>query len=548
MNRHHEEEAKRCSIEARSKLHVGVALLVLSMLVPDVGHAETVLARKRIGNNVEAMTYDPLNDRAVVMDGNDVIGVALNPLAAAVLATMRNDTGGIAGTGFRKLFDVLALPLPARQPKGILYVPSLRRYYFTSDEPGGTGTFYSTDEHGTPQSPLVLTGLSAPVDTWEGLAWIPPGAAAHGGTIAALGFRNASDTGSHLYYVRLDGTVEQELIPQTGTPLETYFCAVAVWPAHPSTLLLDDCATGIFAMDLRSGAPVGVQPLAPTPDTSDSEGLIVRRNGEILASGYEGRLFAYDGTLQRTPGDDKLFVVGIGASVASLAWNSDAGEFIALSPVRDHVLAVSSDLRSSRRLLDVAVTNEVPAPQSLTYLGGNQLGISSGFPRGIDIAQVVSDDGDFPNGRSISRIVTEGDAFPAGGLFRPQGFSLLNPADPTTYVLRAFGDPAALKVITTTGGTADTTFYRDGVVPVRLPDIRLSSAATGFSAQVFDNGSGPQVFTGAEIYKVDGTLVHRIDWQRLNLSRPPQAGVWIGGNTFATVDGLTSTVVIYSVP
>jgi hypothetical protein len=536
------------SPKASGGVQVLVPLFAFAMLVSDLVHAETVIARRRIGNNVEAMTYDPLNDRAVVIDGNDVIGVALNPFDAVVLATMRNDTGGIVGSGYRKLFDVLALPLPARQPKGILYVPSLHRYFFTSDEPGGTGTFYSTDEHGTPQPPLVLNGLSAPVDTWEGLAWIPPGAPAHGGTIAALGFRNASDTGSHLYYVRLDGTVEQELIPQPGTPLETYFCAVAVWPAHPSTLLLDDCTTGIFAMDLRSGAPVGVQPLAPIPDTSDSEGVIVRRNGEIVASGYEGRLFAFDGALHRTPGHDKLFVIGIGASVLSLAWNFDAAEFVALSPVRDHVLAVSSDLTSSRRLFDVAVTNEVPVAQTLTYLGGNQLGISSGFPRGIDIAQVVSDDGDFPNGRSISRIVTQGAAFPPGGLFRTQGFSLLNPADPTTYILRAFGDPGALKVITTTGGTPDTTFYRDGLVPVRLPDIVLSSPATGFSAQVFDNGSGPQVFTGAEIYKVDGTLVHRIDWQGLNLSKPPQTGVWIGGNTFATVDGLTSTVVVYSVP
>jgi hypothetical protein len=494
------------------------------------------------------MTYDPVNDRAVVMDGNDVIGVALNPLDAAVLATMRNDAGGIVGFGYRKLFDVLALPLEARQPKGIGYVPTQRRYYFTSDEPGGTDTLYSTDEQGKPQPSLPLKNLSAPVDAWEGIAWIPPGAPAHGGTLAILGARNAVDGISHVFFVRLDGTIEQELSPQAGSSVERYFCGVAYWPDHPTRLLLTDCISGIFAMDLGSGTPVGIQPLAPIAETSDSEGLLVRRNGRILISGYEGRLFGYDSEVNRAPADDKLFVLGIGASVSSLAWNFDAGEFIGLSPVRDHVLAISSDLRSSRRLFDVAVTNEVPAAGALTYLGGNQLGISSGFPRGIDIAQIVSDDGDFPNGRSLSRIVTQGPAFPPGSAFRPSGFSLLNASDPTTYVFRAAGDSGALKVVTTTGGTPDATFYRDGIVPVRLADIPLSSPTIGTSAQVFDNGSGPQIFTGAEVYKVDGTLVHRIDWQRLGLSKPPNNGVWIGGNTFATVDGLTSTVVVYSVP
>ena len=528
---------------ARALLAAVAALLLFA----ETAHAETVIARRQLGNNVEAMTYDPLNDRAVVMDGNDVIGVALTPFDAAVLATMRNDTGGVVGSGFRKLFDVLKLPLEARGPKGIGYVPTQQRYFFTSDVPGGSTTIYSTDQEGHPGPPLRLP--IAPVEAWEGIAWIPPGAPVHGGTLAIVGARNSDNSISHVYFVRLDGTVEQELIPQPGSAVETYFCGISYWPEHPSTLLLTDCGTsGVLGMDLRTGAPVGDQPLAPIADTSDSEGLLVRRNGRILTSGYEGRLFGYDNALNRTPGDDKLFVLGIGASVWSLTWDFDSGEFIGLSPVRDHVLAISSDLRSSRHLFDVAVTNEVPGPQALTYLGGNQLGISSSFPRGIDIAQIVSDDGDFPNGRSVSRIVTQGPQFPPGAAFLPHGFSLLNSNDPSTYVFRAGGDAGALKVVTTTGGTPDATFYRDGVVPVRLGDILLSSPTSGFAAQVFDNGSGRRIFTGAEIYGIDGTLIHRIDWQKLGLSKPPVNGVWIGGNTFATVDGLTSTVVIYSVP
>ena len=58
------------------------------------------------------------------------------------------------------------------------------------------------------------------------------------------------------------------------------------------------------------------------------------------------------------------------------------------------------------------------------------------------------------------------------------------------------------------------------------------------------SGSSPAL----RFYGIDGTLIHRIDWQHLGLTRPPVEGVWIGGNTFATIDGQTSTVVIYSVP
>ena len=41
----------------------------------------------------------------------------------------------------------------------------------------------------------------------------------------------------------------------------------------------------------------------------------------------------------------------------------------------------------------------------------------------------------------------------------------------------------------------------------------------------------------------------RIHWQQLGLNRAPDEGVLIRGeDTLANLDGLTSTVVIYSVP
>src|SRR5262249_44649740 len=108
-------------------------------------------------------------------------------------------------------------------------------------EPGASGTIFSTDDEGHPRPSLTIQGLAQPVDFWEEMAWIPTGAPAHGGTMAVLGFRNSEGV-SHLFYIRLDGSVEQELVPQPGPPLETYFCGISYWPEHPTTLLLTDCS------------------------------------------------------------------------------------------------------------------------------------------------------------------------------------------------------------------------------------------------------------------------------------------------------------------
>ena len=301
-------------------------------------------------------------------------------------------------------------------------------------------------------------------------------------------------------------------------------------------------------MDAQTGVQVGDGPLFPVPaGVLDAENVIARRDGSLLVSGYaEGRLYAYDRALHRKAGNDRLFVIGLGTSFNFLAWNFEQNEFLGLSQGNTHVYAVSPDLQTARVVFDVPVTNETPNAGSITYLGDNQVGLGNrGYPRGIEVAQLVSDRPELPNGTSISRLYFPNSPdFPPGQAFNPRGFSLL---DPTRFVIRVVGDTSALKVVTR-GGTPDTSIYRDGVVPARLPDILLSSPTAGVGAQVYDSGNGPRIFTGAEIYAIDGTLIHRIDWQALGLTLPALDGVWIGGNTFATVDVQTSTVVVYSVP
>jgi hypothetical protein len=523
-----------------------LAFLGCAVVVPAVAHPETVVARRRMGNDVEGLTYDAQNDRAYAIDGNDVIAIALNPFDAAVLATMNVQDTGIAGLGYRKVFDVLGLDARARVPRGIVYVPAQKRFYFSSIQSSNATVLFSSDDEGRPQPTLNLKGLGdvSGWGGWEGLAWIPKNAPVHGGTIAAVGHR--ADYLAHVYFIRLDGTVEAEVIPEPGTPLENYFCGIQYWPKNPGTVLLSDCNTsGTYAMDMRNGALVGdpVKPLATPPDGVDVEGIVVRKNGQILESGYQtGRLYAFDSQFHRTPGEDRLFVVGIGASIGRLAWNSDTAELIAVTRTGDQVLAISPDLRSARGLFDVDVNHELPSPSGVAYLGSGQLAVANRFyPRGIDIADLTPGTA----GYSLSRLLFFEPSFPAGQPFQPLG---MGPYGPNAFLVNVQGDRTALKVVTRTG-VADAGTYPDGVLPSPLPDVVLSVPTNGLEAQVFDPGTGPRIFTGAEIYDASGTLLHVIDSAKLGATNPPlRQGVWMFGNTFAAEDGDTSTIIIYTVP
>jgi hypothetical protein len=523
---------------------LGLAALLASMLLPSVVAAETVIARRRLGNNTEGMTYDPRRDRAVAIDGNDVIAISLRDAGDDDEDRDRGaGPDAIAGLGFRKIFDVLNLDPLARGARGLVFVPPQRRFYFSSSSPQGSTQFFSADEHGAARPTLNLSGLAANLAQWEGLAWIPEGAPFHSGTIAGLGIV-ASEGLAHVFYLRLDGTVEAEVVPQPGTPLENYLCAIQYWPAHRGTLLISDCgATGVYAMDMQTGSLIGDpnKPLLVLPEAGDVESIVVRRDGQILLNGYEtGRLFAFDADLRRTPGQDRLFVVGLGVSAARLGWNFDSGELITATATSAHLFAIAPDLRAARLMFDAATDNEVDiiGNGGIAYLGNGQLAIGNRFfPRGVDIADAGS-------GHSLSRLLFFQPVYPGGRAFQVLGVGAYGS---DKLLIRTPADRNALKVVSRSG-TSDTSLFLDGVRPPRFPDIALSSPARGVDAQLFDAGAGPRLFTGAEIYDGSGTLLHTIDQAALGLTEGISSGVWMSGNTFAAEDGQTSTVIIYTVP
>src|SRR5262249_24551336 len=153
------------------------------------------------------------------------------------------------------------------------------------------------------------------------------------------------------------------------------------------------CDSGIFAVDGQTGAMVGDGMLAENPvGVADVESIIIRRDGSVMVGGYaEGRLHAYDRSLHRKPADDRLYTLGLGASIGRLGWNFDTNEILAVNSATADFYALSADLQSVRKVFKEVVTGEKPDPLDwIYYLGDNQValghrGISA--PRGINIVQ-----------------------------------------------------------------------------------------------------------------------------------------------------------------
>jgi len=517
-------------------------LTFLCLLLLSAAHAETVVTRQRIGNNSSGITYvtsGHWKNLAVAVDGNDVLavnlGIPVHESVDAIQSAGSNSSNGtLRGPGWKKIFDVLALGPNSRVPNGIVFVPGENKFIF-----GGSPTsdLFVTDEFGRPLAPIVLSGLANPTDfsNYEGLTWIPGNAPKHPNTIAALMIR-ASDFIAHVIYIRLDGTVEAEVLPQPGTPIEAYICGIAYQPQRPGTVLLSECSSGNYAMDEDGNFLSGVLP-APA-GSGDIESILVDRFGRVFLGSYSGHLYAYDTNYNRLPtSQDRSYVIGLGVSATSIAWDSDTQRLIFLNFNNNAIDAVPLSLRSKHTLFNIDPVR-ASFPSSISYLGGGQLAIANRtFPRGIQIVNL-------PDGREVERLIFLPPTYPGGPPFAPVGAGAFGSDQ---FIVRVVGDRAALKIVSRTG-TPDSSILPNATLPTRFPDLTLSSLVVGQSVQVFDAGAGPRLFTGGEIYDNSGSLLHTIDQSALGVTVGLSQGTWIRGNTFAGIDSWTSTVIIFNTP
>ena len=515
------------------------ALILLCLTVLPVARAETVLASKRLGNNSEGVTYvtsGHWKNRVVAIDGNDVLAVSLrrDDSKAALGADVSDQSSStLRGPGWTKIFDILPLGVDALVPRGILFLPGKNEFVFA----GFTTNLFHTDEFGNPLPPIVLTGLANPTDfvQYEGLTWIPADARQHPNTIAALLIRSSFI--AHVLYIRLDGTVEAEVVPQPGSPIENYICGIGYQAQRPGTLLLTECGGGNYAMDQDGNFLVG--PILPAPAGSgDIESVFVDRFNRVFLGGYDGHLYAYDANYNRLPTNkDRSYVIGLGVYASSVTWDADTRKFLFLNSYNNTIESVPRSLRSKHTLFSIDAVRATDA-DSISYLGGGQLAIANRlFPRGIQVVNL-------PDGSEVERLIFLPPTYPPGRPFQPVGVGAFGPDQ---FIVRVIDDRGALKIVSRTG-TPDSSILPNATLPDRFPDLTLSSPAVGRSIQLFDAGAGPRLFTGGSIYDTSGNLLHTIDQSALGVTFALVQGTWIRGNTFAGIDAGTSTVIIFSVP
>jgi hypothetical protein len=527
-------------------------LFIAATLAPSLAHADTVLLRQRLGNNTEGMTYAPngrYRGHALAIDGNDVIAISLQKPAGDSEGDRDDDEKAdgdrgrarLRGPGWFSAFDVTRLPEQARTPRGIVYAPPSRQFFFTSKDTRDGSVLYSTDEAGTPLPPLHVN--VANLDTWsnwEGAAYIPETAPLHPNTIAALGARN-TDYFGHVYFIGLDGAVQTELVPEPGTPLENYLCGIAY--KAPRSLLLSDCGTNVYEMDMGTGLQArdaaGNPATAFSVDTVDIESIVVPGDGRIFANGYQsGRLFGFKSDYSRDLSQDRSFVIGLGRSAGRVDWSAAAHRFViqerATGTIYSTDLSTTTTLTSLEAMAGAANFN--PAAADWVLLPGGKIAASSrGYPRGLATFDLAS--GALLNRLFFGCCRQTPDPFPAGR-FNPVVLGVHG----SDFIVGIRGDKQSLKIISSNGALDGGTGY---TVPNLLGAIALSQPTMGSELRVLPDG---RIFTGAEIYDASGALLHAIDPAELGITDHLFSGAFLGGNTFAVEDGDTSTVIVFSIP
>ncbi len=542
--------------------------LVVSQLVLGVGvavsaaAADTVEYSYKLGSNVEGMTFAPdgtYQDCALAMDGNDVIAVPLT-------ARARRGRGGgdaahpdqgnhyalgqlkhVRGGTFYKAFDLRALPPEWRAPRGIVYEPGRRRFYFSSVHPTAVAAtqLQVMDERGAVLPPLTLDLDPTGWSNWEGMTWIPAGAPRHPGRIAALGHRD--DFVAHVYFIDpVTGHIDEEVVPTASSRVATYLCGIGY---HAGKLLVNDCGSEIFELSLTGELQhvtdvdpdtgfVSADPVLVSPDAG-LESIIVDGTGTLYVTSYEDPILrAFTGAFVRAEAKDVAYSLGLGVSVGALGYDFDRDELLISTRAHARLVALPTTLRSARFLFDLK-REDLPSPSGFAYQAGGSIVVANAFfPRGLATI-------DLATGQHRDRLVFFG---PPGGAVGAAG-----PFDAEHYVVshRAGGGPAEqtrLHLVNRAGvphGDPDLAHYLRGVYD---GVIELSEAKGGAQVQVFPTPAGPRILTGAKVFDLAGNLTHRFDAAALGMVDGLGGVVWIGGNRFAALDGDTSVVTVFHTP
>jgi hypothetical protein len=336
-------------------------LLILTVVtcVGQVCQAQTLVNRKRLGNNSEDITAihsGQLAKNIAIIDGTDVLALSEEDDV--------NETPHA-----RKLFSVLGLGVLGG-PRGIAYNETQQRFVF-NDPVQTFNTLFLSDNLGNPQGTIAVSYPAGFTPDWiEGLAWLPPSAAHFPKDIVevAITFGVASYT-SRLEVIDPSGQVVAEIFPNFPDP-NPFDNITGLAFQFPDRLLVGTADGALWQIDFSGNVLAGP---VTFPGVADLEGIAQIDGDRIAVASYDaGKVMFVDEHLDYLSGQDRNYRLGFGLSVPrGVTWDSDTGQHLVSFPGSfppsnvEQVVSLTNSLGGEHQVVDLT---GVTSPTALSYL------------------------------------------------------------------------------------------------------------------------------------------------------------------------------------
>jgi len=506
----------------RKSLSRVFAIILVLAFAGATAHAQSVLFRKRLGNNTEdiaAIHSGPLAGKIAIVDGTDV------------LALSNRDDEAEEAEHPQTLFSVLGLGVLSG-PRGMAYVETQQQFVF--DDPTQINTLFLSDIHGVAQGTISVTRMGGfTPDHVEGLKWLPLTAANFPNHLleVAVKFGDTS-TQSRLEVIDTSGQVVAEIFPHIPFADPSTFITGLAFQS-PDRLLVGGLDSTLWQIDFAGNVLAG--PVS-FPGVEDLEGIAQLNSNRIAVASYDaGKIMFLDGNLSPLAGQNRNYLIGFGlTSPLGVTWDTDTTSHLvnfpgSLAPSNAaQIISMPPLAGSETRVVDLT---RVGGPTALTYLPDEHRIAVSRIGCVPNCTVLLYDNG----GNLVDQI-------PAG--FNIRALSYI----PTTrqFAARRPGAPKTLLFIDRAG--------------VLVNSIDLSaSGIDGINGIAFFNPSDP---SGGELLISSTRLTHQMFVFDLNgavhaqfdyrtslgvLDARDLAAITIGGRTvaFSSVDPERSEIVVF---
>ncbi len=308
-------------------------------------HAEpTILARARIGNFVEDLTYvdrGPNAKRAVVIDGWEARGVKVAGKGRGQVKTLFDlrDLGGI---------DYV---------NGMAWIESEKRFALVDG--ANPGVMVVTDHKGKQVEEREIVYLGGFFPDWlEGLAYLPADAVHYPDHLALVAITNPAGGEpfhrSRIVILDRGGQAVAEIIPDEGPVAQGW--GLGLTHFAPDRLLVWDLYQMLgYFLDF-DGTVSG--PVLESPSDRHLEGLAQLPDGRVMGTSLQGgKLFLFDEDLEHLTGLDRSYLIEPGVSRADyVGWDGTRDELLVVElDFQRLVQALPEDLGTAEPVIDIGI-------------------------------------------------------------------------------------------------------------------------------------------------------------------------------------------------